>query len=85
MYFLFSSNDFVLDCTKPQYEVVCSVGTAVLRRADCVGLGTNCELEATESNIYRVPLWFACANILLLGCKLLPFIDMPPCWTEGML
>ncbi|KAG1958031.1 hypothetical protein F2P79_006441 [Pimephales promelas] len=43
-------HDFVLDCTKPQDEVVCSVGTTVLRRADCVGLGTNCELEATVVN-----------------------------------
>ncbi|KAK7149319.1 hypothetical protein R3I94_008833 [Phoxinus phoxinus] len=43
-------HDCVLDCTKPQDEVVCSVGTTVLRRADCVGLGTNCELEATVVN-----------------------------------
>ncbi len=84
--FLIFQHDYVLDCTKPQDVVVCSVGTTVLRRADCVGLGTNCELEATVSNIYTVPLRFACANvILLLGCKLLPFIDMLPCWTEGML
>ncbi|XP_073671172.1 uncharacterized protein [Paramisgurnus dabryanus] len=43
-------HDCVLDCTKPQDEVVCSIGTTVLRRADCVGLVTNCELEATVVN-----------------------------------
>ncbi|KAL1277203.1 hypothetical protein QQF64_023876 [Cirrhinus molitorella] len=42
--------DYVLDCTKPQDEVIGSVGTTVLRRADCVGLGTECELEATVAN-----------------------------------
>ncbi len=78
-------------CTKRQVPPTETVETAaiiepVATRADCVGLGTNCELEATVSNIYTVPLRFACANvILLLGCKLLPFIDMLPCWTEGTL
>ncbi|XP_058639161.1 uncharacterized protein LOC131544754 isoform X2 [Onychostoma macrolepis] len=43
-------HDYVLDCTKPQDEVIGSVGTTVLRRADCVGLGTSCQLEATVAN-----------------------------------
>ncbi|XP_058614543.1 uncharacterized protein LOC131529049 [Onychostoma macrolepis] len=43
-------HDYVLDCTKPQNEVIGSVGTTVLRRADCVGLGTSCQLEATVAN-----------------------------------
>ncbi|XP_067289386.1 uncharacterized protein [Pseudorasbora parva] len=43
-------HEYVFDCTKKPDEVIGSVSTTVLRRADCVGLGTNCELEATVVN-----------------------------------
>ncbi|XP_067285677.1 uncharacterized protein [Pseudorasbora parva] len=43
-------HEYVFDCTRKPDEVIGSVSTTVLRRADCVGLGTNCELEATVVN-----------------------------------